>query len=227
MPHPFLVFSHPIPGLICILNTKVTVTVFTLYSQASGAVMHRENKIDTLELDPKEAFPREEEYSAGIEDKQNRFLGRLLGKSGFSFFIGAVILGLFILVAGLFQSRSSFDLEIKIRSLERRIKQLEERLYSLDWIEARLDQIEEKNVQFTTFINTFDRVTKLSRSSHSKVTKVETKPLYHQVISGETLYGISRHYGLTVEDLRRLNKLPPKGTIYPDQKLLIRQGHVE
>jgi hypothetical protein len=189
--------------------------------------MHHNNKSDTLELDFEEAFDREKEYSARRQDRQSRFLGRLIGKSGFSFFIGAVILGLFILFAGLFPSSSSFDSEIKMRSLERRIKQLEEKLHALNWIETRLDHIEEKNGQFTTFMNTFDRVTTLSRSSPSQASKVETKDLYHRVSSGETLYGISRHYGLTVEELSRLNKLPSKGTIYPDQKLLIRQGHVE
>jgi len=161
--------------------------------------MNHENKNDTLELDFEKAFAHEREYSARRKDKQERFLGRLLGKSGFSLLIGVVILGLFVLVAALFQRSSNFDSEIKMRSLERRIKQLEEKLYALDWIETRLDQIEEKSGQFTSFMNTFEKVTKLSRSSPSQAPKVETKALYHRVSSGETLYGISRRYGLTVE----------------------------
>lgn len=44
---------------------------------------------------------------------------------------------------------------------------------------------------------------------------------YHTVRSGETLWGISRRYGLTVEELRTLNKLSPGVTIYPDQRLLV------
>jgi len=185
--------------------------------------MDDERKIDTLELDFEEASDHEREYSARRHDEQSSLLGRLLGKSKFPLLIGLGILGLFILVSGLFQRSSSFDSEIKMRSLERRIKQLEEKLYTLDWIETRMDQIEEKNGEFTTFMKTFDRVTALSRSSPPQLPKVETKALYHQVSSGETLYGISRRYGLTVKDLRRLNKLPPEANIYPDQKLLIRQ----
>jgi LysM repeat protein len=50
------------------------------------------------------------------------------------------------------------------------------------------------------------------------------KARYHRVRAGESLYGISRRYGVTIEELRRLNKLPQEATIYPDQKLLIRQG---
>jgi LysM repeat protein len=186
--------------------------------------MDYERKIDTLELDSEEASDHEEGYSPRRHNKQSSLLGRLLGKSKFSLLIGLGILGLFVLVAGLSQRSNSFDSEIKTRSLERRIKQLEEKLYSLDWIETRLDQIEEKNGEFTTFMKTFDRVTALSRSSPSQVSKVEKKALYHLVSSGETLYGISRRYGLTVKDLRRLNKLSPEANIYPDQKLLIRQG---
>jgi hypothetical protein len=42
---------------------------------------------------------------------------------------------------------------------------------------------------------------------------------YHLVRSGDTLWRISRRYGMTMEELRRLNKLAPGAVIYPDQKL--------
>ena len=47
------------------------------------------------------------------------------------------------------------------------------------------------------------------------------KRRYHTVRSGETLWGISGRYGLTVEELRDLNNFSPGGTIYPDQRLLV------
>jgi YbbR domain-containing protein len=47
----------------------------------------------------------------------------------------------------------------------------------------------------------------------------EAKSRYHLVRSGDTLWGIGRRYGLTVEELRRLNELKPGTAIYPDQKL--------
>ena len=47
------------------------------------------------------------------------------------------------------------------------------------------------------------------------------KRRYHTVRSGETLWGISGRYGLTVEELRELNNFSPGGTIYPDQRLLV------
>ena len=57
-----------------------------------------------------------------------------------------------------------------------------------------------------------------------KTTSDESKPAksrYHLVRSGDTLWSISRRYGLTIEELRRLNKLEPGAVIYPDQKLLL------
>ena len=47
------------------------------------------------------------------------------------------------------------------------------------------------------------------------------KKRYHTVRSGETLWGISRRYGLTVEELRSLNNFSPGEAIYPDQRLIV------
>jgi hypothetical protein len=56
-------------------------------------------------------------------------------------------------------------------------------------------------------------------------TKRDTKPAsYHVVKAGETLYSISRRYGLTVEGLRQLNSLDKDATIYPGQKLATQSG---
>jgi len=64
---------------------------------------------------------------------------------------------------------------------------------------------------------------------------IETKPLppsppkeifqnleqYHKVERGETLYRISKRYGISVEELRRLNKLQDGQSIQTGQKLLV------
>lgn len=47
----------------------------------------------------------------------------------------------------------------------------------------------------------------------------ERKTRYHDVRAGETLWGISRRYGLTIDELRRLNELAPGTVIYPGQNL--------
>ncbi len=43
----------------------------------------------------------------------------------------------------------------------------------------------------------------------------------HEVEPGETLWNIARRYGMSVEEIVRLNKLDPSETIYPGQKLLV------
>jgi len=64
---------------------------------------------------------------------------------------------------------------------------------------------------------------------------IDTKPLppsppkemrqnseqYHKVERGETLYRISKRYGISVEEIRRLNKLQQDQAIQTGQKLLV------
>ena len=54
--------------------------------------------------------------------------------------------------------------------------------------------------------------------------EAKDKSKYHQVQAGETLYGISRQYGLTVEQLRSYNNISPNATIKPGQKLKLTRG---
>jgi uncharacterized protein (TIGR00159 family) len=49
----------------------------------------------------------------------------------------------------------------------------------------------------------------------------ETGPRYHEVLHGETLWQIGRRYGLTVEELRKLNDLSANGIIHPGTRLLV------
>ena len=49
----------------------------------------------------------------------------------------------------------------------------------------------------------------------------EGETLYHVVGQGETLYRISKDFGVPVETLRRLNGIGPDNTIHPGQRLLI------
>lgn len=47
---------------------------------------------------------------------------------------------------------------------------------------------------------------------------------YHKVKKGETLTGIAKRYGLSVKELRRMNKLSPKTTLAVNQKLIVSPG---
>ena len=45
------------------------------------------------------------------------------------------------------------------------------------------------------------------------------KPQTHKVQAGETLYRISQRYGITVDQLRKINNLGPNAKIYPGQEI--------
>jgi len=202
------------------------------YIETGGVTMKQRDKIETLkgdfietlEADFEVDYSDEEGYSVQSKNKKNGFAGKPPGKRVFSFLAGALAVVVIFLIAGFFLRTSNVDSVIKLRSLENRVKQLENRSSRIDWIEAKLDQVEEKNKQFTTFMDTFRKLETPPKISTAQTSEKPTKAVYHEVVAGETIYGISRRYGLTVDELRRLNKLEPEATIYPAQRLLISQA---
>ncbi len=54
-----------------------------------------------------------------------------------------------------------------------------------------------------------------------KVNIKKTRPRYHTVADGETLYQISRKYDVSVEELKRMNSLGPEMIIKPGQRLVV------
>jgi hypothetical protein len=103
-----------------------------------------------------------------------------------------------------------------IAALGERIDRLETVLTS------QLDQV-------TKELNRLDRTLASIQTPPAKVSpppgKVPEKelpdlePKIHKVQPGDTLYEISRQYGLTIDELCSYNKLEPYSKIYPGQKL--------
>lgn len=54
-----------------------------------------------------------------------------------------------------------------------------------------------------------------------RLTDIERKTQYHVVARGESISLIAQKYGLTVDELRKLNKMTPRQPIQPGQKLLV------
>jgi len=67
-------------------------------------------------------------------------------------------------------------------------------------------------------------LSKTESSGPVTVTRDTPTTRYHTVSSGETLYSISRRYGLTVKKVRRLNQLDPGDVIFRGQRLLVSKG---
>jgi LysM repeat protein len=61
---------------------------------------------------------------------------------------------------------------------------------------------------------------RIQPSSHQKEI-TQRGQQYHVVESGDTLYRISKHYGISVEEICRLNNFKQGQTIQPGQKLLV------
>jgi LysM repeat protein len=55
----------------------------------------------------------------------------------------------------------------------------------------------------------------------ARFTKKKTPTDYHEVKAGDTLYGISRKYGVTVDDLMRWNNFSADTVLQPGQKIKI------
>jgi len=137
----------------------------------------------------------------------------------------------------------------QLKGIENRLKAMEEKLARLEWIDtglARLDRkakeiasISERMVQLEATLNKkSDQLTREPvKSTQAPAPKADATPpkpapapakmekdakaKVHVVQKGETLYGISRKYGIPADQLLKLNKLGPKDPIKPGQQLVL------
>jgi hypothetical protein len=168
-------------------------------------------------------------------------------------FGGAGLLVLIILVVLLFlggKEAPSEDLSL----IQARLTRMEARIKAAGALESRIQQFEEKEKEvrqsllktdlsirtikgdLNQLIEAFEGLQKKTPPVPKKVevpkpvkeaSIAQTEKDYHLVSRGETLYRISKQYGISVDDLRRLNNMDPKALIHPGQKLLVVQKKSE
>jgi LysM repeat protein len=160
---------------------------------------------------------------------------------------GIVILALIIIL--LFRGGDSVSKE-EFKAFGNRLDQVERRLASAEAGEKKVSSLE---TQFQTFNQSLSRLDGADKTIREKLDKLtqqmekpaippgpapkasasppsqktsppKTAPRHHEVAPGETLFQIAGKYGMSVEDLRRLNKLKAGQTLQPGQKLLISTG---
>jgi LysM repeat protein len=167
--------------------------------------------------------------------------------SSMPFIIAAVgFLILIILLIAVLSRTQDLAEKKQILALEQRLEQLERRLGGLEDMnkqkivsampEKQLDLLAERLDRLETSVNVrIDQViTELQRDDRTPVQqkattaktppppkkeKIDAPPTVHKVQAGETLYRISRQYGISIEQLRTYNKLEPNTKIYPGQEL--------
>ena len=157
------------------------------------------------------------------------------------FTIGGVsIVVIVVLLVILFSGSEDAVDSRQLQSLEVKIQQLEKKLASmgamnqafdrLDDLEKKLSLINEQYERFNGSVTTqIDQIIKELGLLHQKKSSQALQPVktaqkqtiskFHQVRAKETLWSISRQYGLTLDQLRSYNNIGPKATILPGQKL--------
>jgi len=196
---------------------------------------------------PNETQYREEDYSPLGPKKKP--MGKLFQIPDWPFrwivagFVIVVALALFF-----FSGSDSSEGSQRLTLLENRINRLESRLAALEPGKGQEDSAGPDNQKIAQYMGRFDRFEVATAKRMDDLTKrldslskklpgdqapvskhpakdtsaAKPEPQFHLVSKGETLYSISRAYGLTLNELRRLNKLDDKAAIYPGQKLKIK-----
>ena len=162
-------------------------------------------------------------------------------------FVGAGILLLVILIA-LFSGGSSELSKKDLTTIITRVDLLEKRLTRLEEVELRIATLQKQGNMLQQSMGETDRsiksltqrvdaLTERLEVREEKTTSVAKgteaprgitgKPVspdkrrVHEVRSGENLYRIALKYGLSVDELCRLNNITSSQVIHPGQKLII------
>jgi len=148
-------------------------------------------------------------------------------------FGGVGILILIILIS-IFSGGGNELSKEDLDSFQVRLNQLEERLTRLEGVEDRgvfLEMSLTKRMDELT-----QNVDILQKRMASAAAKIQAPPAmqrepislskrrYHKVRPGDSLYRIAQQYGISVDELCRLNNITPSKVIHPGQKLLVTPG---
>ena len=123
-------------------------------------------------------------------------------------------------------------LQLKVTALEQKIAGLEQQLAELQGKITTSGQDPALLQRVNTLAQKVESLEKQkqptaeskAKSSPPSKPAVSTEKRYHTVQKGETLSRISKRYGITVEELRKLNNLSRDKSIQTGQKLLISPG---
>ncbi len=190
-------------------------------------------------------YDEEEEGDLGREDSYSRQTGVLQNKSNLPYIIGGVGLVFIVILFVFILSGSSDGVKLEqLQALEKRIEQLEKRMATLGGMDQALERIDNSEKELGLIMERVDRfegtvttqidqIIKELGKLHQKTgsapkakaaqpaakSTTEKKMRVHEVSAGETLYSISRRYGLTVDQLRKYNNIGKDTAIRPGQKL--------
>ena len=185
-------------------------------------------------------FDDDEVQDLGREDYYDDHSGIFRKKYLTPFTIGGVGLVIIVVLLVIFLSGPNQTADNgQLQSLGEKIQQLEKKLASMGSVDQALDRVSKVEQKLDLNSEKFDRlnstvttqidqiIKELSmlhqKSSQlppaAKTVQKGTTPKVHQVRPKETLWGISRQYGLTLDQLRSYNNIGSKATLQPGQRL--------
>jgi hypothetical protein len=156
------------------------------------------------------------------------------------FIIGGVGIVVIVVLLVIFLSDPDDTVDSgKLQSLELKIQQLEKKMASLSALDQAFDRLDELEQKLSLISEQYDRSNRTVTSQIDQITKdlsllhqkslhalkpvkadqQQTIAKFHQVRAKETLWSISRQYGLTLNQLRSYNNIGPKATIQPGQRI--------
>jgi LysM repeat protein len=194
--------------------------------------IEKEPKLEETDLDENEELDFDERYD------DEHWFSRIPRKT---LLIGGAIVLFIIIIIGLLLPDESNLSQADFNALIERVDRIEAKLTDVERIEERITaRVSSVATAAATDGAMLKQVDVLSRkvealeqemgSVDKRVQAIKTgtpehatakKAQYHVVARGESLYKIAGKYGLTVARLCTLNKISPRRSIYPGQKLLI------
>jgi LysM repeat protein len=112
-------------------------------------------------------------------------------------------------------------LESQVKGLHQSLSELEKTSRS---VEERIGELSQNIERLQQKIAAPPALTTLPRAA-PKMPAHRAKARYHEVRRGDTLYRIAKRYGMSVDDLKRLNHFTKDQVIQPGQKILITPGN--
>jgi LysM repeat protein len=147
---------------------------------------------------------------------------------------GAGILLLLIILVAAFSGNNKKPAADDLGAIQSRLNQLEKRIKHLEGMEGKLIEtartegsLSQQLQNLSTRVELVEKRITVDHAEAKAPVATQEKPFplkkgrYHKVRSGDTLFRIAAKYGITIDELCRLNNINPKHVIYPGQSLLV------
>jgi len=157
------------------------------------------------------------------------------GKKLLVFYGTALCVAILIIVIILFSvdksgKKTTTPIEAQVKALEQKVANLGRIKQDITPLQTRQETLEKAIAKLEGSLKSLRRdlhkinrefVLLKKRGVVRKRSASQTRHRYHMVQKGDSPYKIARRYGISMDDLYRLNNLTKKSLIYPGQKLVV------